>query len=153
VANEYWLYSEAEVTREQVLAQLADLFDAEHTDFGLGRGESLAVTAWPVDSAERIEVARDAGVAEPKVGALFRLRSVDTIETADRETREILDAVLALFRAYPADAVLQLDTETVLRRADGQVVLNSDWPGWAEIPTLAAIVAGHPARPLDRPVD
>ena len=149
MANEYWLYSEAEVTREQVLAQLADLLHAEHTDFGLGRGESLAVTAWSVDSAQRIEAARDAGVADPKVGALFRLRSVDTVETADRETREILEAVLALLRAYPADAVLQLDTESVLRRADGQVVLNSEWPGWAEIPALAAIVAGHPARPLD----
>lgn len=149
MANEYWLYSEAEVTREQVLALLADLFDAEYTDFGLGRGESLAVTAWPVDSEERIEVAQDAGVAEPKVGALFRLRSVDTIETADRETREILDAVLALIRAYSADAVLQFDIETVLRHTEGQVVLNSDWPGWTEIPALAAIVAGHPARPLD----
>ncbi|WP_326550179.1 SitI3 family protein [Micromonospora sp. NBC_01813] len=149
MANEYWLYSGADVTREQVLALLATAFDAEHTDFGLGRGESLAVTAWPVDSEERIEVAQDTSVAEPKIGALFRLRSVDTIETADRETREILDAVLALIRAHPAEAVLQFDTDTVLRHTNWQVVLNSDWPGWEEIPALAAIVAGHPARSMD----
>ncbi|MFY1633640.1 SitI3 family protein [Solwaraspora sp. WMMB335] len=149
MANEYWLYSGADVTREQVIALLAAEFDAEHTDFGLGRGESLAVTAWPVDSEERIELAHDAGIAEPKIGALFRLRSVDTIETADQETREILDTVLALLRAHPAEAVLQFDTDTVLRHTDGQVVLNSDWPGWEEIPTLAAIVAGYPARSMD----
>lgn len=149
MADEYWLYSAAEVTREQVLALLASAFDAEHTDFGLGRGESLAVTAWIVDDPEEVESGQDAGIAEPKVGALLRLRSVDTVETADRETREIIDAVLALLRAFPADAVLQLDTDTVLRHTDGQIVLNSDWPGWAQIPALAAIVADHPVRPLD----
>lgn len=148
LADEYWLYSAANVTREQTLALLSAAFDAEHNDFGLGRGESLAVTAWVVDDPEEVESGQDAGVAEPRIGVLFRLRSVDTVETADRETREILDAVLALLREYPAEAVLQFDTETVLRHTAGQIELNSDWAGWAEVPALAAIVENHPARSM-----
>ncbi|MDG4764052.1 SitI3 family protein [Solwaraspora sp. WMMD406] len=149
MADDYWLHSAADVTPEQALSLLAHLLGADRTRFGLARGDTLTATAWQADDPEDIESGQHAGVDQPRLGVLFQVRAIDDPPGhADREAYEVVDAALALLRAYPAEAVVLLDTETMLRHTGGEIVLDSGWSGWSEIPTLAPVTDAYPMRAL-----
>lgn len=150
MADEYWYHSAGNATPDDTLDLLATAIGASRTETGLRRGTSLTAAAWLItDDSDEALVAQRSGVTGPRLTVRFGVRAAGSSPgAADSDLRAVIAGTVALLADQPADAVLISESDVVLRRLHGEIVLNSAWPGWHEIPALAAFPRSCPAHPI-----
>lgn len=148
MAEEYFLYSSVEASPEEAIDFLVTALDAQRTEIGLLRGETLTMSVLAADSDD-VERGLGLGITGTRLSGLIRIRSLDLAQ-ADDDLHAAIRAVLGLLDHYPGDAVLTFDSWIVLRRVGTSLQLNSDWPGWEEVPALQPIVEAYEMRALPK---
>src|SRR5262249_46458937 len=134
------------------LAFMADAISGVVTAYGFVQGDGLQVTAYRVDAGEEASAARLFGFVH-RVTATFRFANLGAEGRRELNEELMIASVVQFLETYPDSGVLLFNhEEVILQRLDAEIVLNSDWDGWADLPGLGRLTGRVQWRVLPQPL-
>lgn len=151
MAMEYRFEGSADVPTEELLSFMAAVTGGFITD-NYARRDFLDITPWQVEPGDEAFAAAVLGFTD-RVTIMFRISNRANSDQRDEAVVLMVRTVLQFFDRYPSEGVLLFNGEqVVLQRLNGGVVVDSKWEELADIPELAALVAGLEVAPLPQPL-
>jgi hypothetical protein len=148
---EYRFYGSADVSTGELMSFFADVTGGFITD-NYVRRDFLDITPYREESGEEASAPALFGFVH-RVTMAFRISNRADADQRDEAVVLMVRTVLQFFDRYPGEGVLLFNGEqVVLQRLNGGVVVDSKWEELADIPELAALVAGLEVAPLPQPL-
>lgn len=134
------------------LQWLADTLPVDRIDQTQLRGPALQITAVVLPDLRQSVIA-DAFGFRPMLGVGFRIDSNASDDDYLAGKHLLIQATVALLRAYAGAAVLLFNGELVLlQRLQTQITLNQDWREWTSYDLLRDVTLPYELRPLPSPL-
>ncbi|MEU4558698.1 SitI3 family protein [Actinoplanes sp. NPDC023936] len=152
MALEYDLSTDADLDDDELREFFAAAIEGEIGAGGTVFRDGMYATVYRVADGEEDETSRLFGFNE-RVSGTFRFQNLASERDREHNVALMISSALAFSARYASRGVLLHNGDVaILQWSPGEVVFHSGWHDWLDGVEVAALVAGHPVRPLPQPL-